>query len=220
MIAENRIGAGLRAGAVVIGLTGGIGSGKSTVAAEFERRGASMIDADAIAHLVTAPGGDGIEAIRQIFGVAFIATDGAMDRDRMRTHVFAQPAARVELERILHPLIRAETARQLAEARTPYVILMIPLLVEAARRDPVHWRDRYDRIAIVDCQESTQIARVMARNGFDERAVRQIIAAQASRAERLAQADDVIDNDRDLVGLQHQVDRLHKIYLGMRTDRA
>ncbi len=220
MIAEDTTEAGPRSGALVVGLTGGIGSGKSTVAAEFERRGASMIDADAIAHLVTAPGGDGIEPIRQMFGEAFIAADGAMDRDRMRAHVFAQPEARVELERILHPLIRAETARRLALARTPYVILMIPLLVEAARRDPAHWRDRYDRIAVVDCQEFTQIARVMARNGFDERSVRQIMAVQATRAERVAHADDVIDNDRDLAWLQHQVDRLHQIYLGMRTDRA
>ena len=212
--------AGPDAVALVVGLTGGIGSGKSTVAAEFELRGASVVDADAIAHRVTAPGGSGIEPVRKMFGEAFINAAGAMDRDRMRAHVFSQPTARAELERILHPLIRAETARQLAEARSAYVILMIPLLVEAARRDPAHWRERYDRIAVVDCQESAQIARVRARNGFDEHAVRQIMAAQASREERLAHADDVIDNDRGQAALEPQVERLHRIYLGMRPDRT
>jgi dephospho-CoA kinase len=136
-----------------------------------------------------------------------------MNRDRMRALVFERPAARAELEGILHPLIRSETARQLGLVQSPYGILMIPLLVEAAGRDPLHWRDRYDRILVADCSESTQISRVMARNGFDETAVRRIMAAQATREQRLAQADDVVDNDGDLAALGPQVERLHRLYL-------
>ena len=128
-----------------VGLTGGIGSGKSTVAAAFEAKGAPVIDADAIAHGLTAPGGAAIEQIRSTFGARFIAVDGRMDRTLMREHVFAQPAERQRLEAILHPMIRAETARQAAAAHFPYLILMIPLLVEASRTDP-NWRARFDRV--------------------------------------------------------------------------
>ena len=202
-------------GLYVVGLTGGIGSGKSTVAAAFAAKGVNVIDADAIAHALTAPGGAGIEPIRCHFGDEFIAAGGAMDRERMRTLVFERPAARIELERILHPLIRAETARRLARVRSPYGILMIPLLVEAAKGDPAHWRERYDRILVADCREATQIARVMARNRFDEAAVRRIMAAQASRGERRASADDVVDNDGDLAALGPQVDALHQRYLAL-----
>jgi len=183
------------------------------VAAAFADRGIEVIDADAIAHALTAPGGAGIEPIRRHFGDEFIGASGAMDRDRMRALVFGRPAARTELESILHPLIRAETARRLALARSPYAILMIPLLVEAANGDPMHWRDRYDRILVADCKESTQVARVMARNGFDEAAVRRIMAVQATRAQRLAQADDVVDNDGDLAALGPQVEQLHRRYM-------
>ncbi len=200
--------------ALVIGLTGGIGSGKSTVGEAFERLGICVIDADAIAHAMTAPGGLGIGPIRREFGDAFIGADGAMDREGMRRLVFNEPSSRTRLEAILHPLIRAETGRRLALARSPYCILMIPLLVEAARTDP-RWRERYDRIVVVDCSEATQVARVMGRNGFDESGVRRILSTQATRAERLAQADDVIDNDDGLEILAAQVLALHSRYLGI-----
>jgi dephospho-CoA kinase len=206
-------------GPLVVGLTGGIGSGKSTIGAAFECRGVAVIDADAIAHEVTAPGGSGIEPIRQAFGAEFITAGGAMDRDRMRAHVFADATARTRLEGLLHPLIRAETARRLAAARSPYALLMIPLLVEAAGHDP-HWRSRFDRILVVDCSEATQVGRVMARNGFDEPAVRRIMAAQATRQERLAQSDDVINNDGGLAGIEPQVEVLHRKYLELAAARG
>jgi len=200
-----------------VGLTGGIGSGKSAVGAEFEKLGVTVVDSDAIAHALTAPGGAAIEPIRTAFGAPFIGADGAMDRVRMRERVFQAPEERTRLEAILHPLIRAESEAQaraaVAAATAPaYVILMIPLLVEAARRDP-QWRARFDRIAVVDCSEATQVRRVMARNGFTEEAVRRIMAAQASRAERLAAADDVIDNEGAPAALVPQVARLHRAYL-------
>jgi len=205
---------------MVVGLTGGIGSGKSTVASEFGKLGVAVIDADAIAHGLTAPAGPGIEPIRALFGERFIGSDGAMDRSHMRAHVFANPEARKQLEAILHPLIRAETARQLAALDAPYCLLMIPLLVEAAAGDPLHWRDRYDRILVADCSEDTQVRRVMARNGFDQQAVRRIMDTQASRAQRLLHADDVIDNDGDLAALRPQVLRLHQSYLRMAAGRT
>jgi dephospho-CoA kinase len=201
-----------------VGLTGGIGSGKSTVGEAFAAHGVAIVDTDAIAHAMTAPGGAAIEAIRAAFGPQFIGADGAMDRAVMRDHVFRMPAERVRLESILHPMIRAETARQSALAASPYVILMIPLLIEAARRDP-QWRARFDRIAVVDCSEATQIARVMSRNGFPEEAVRRILDAQVSRAERLAAADDVIDNDGAPERIAPQVERLHKRYLELARAR-
>lgn len=197
----------------VVGLTGGIGSGKSTVGAEFAKLGVVVIDADAIAHALTAPGGAAIAPIRAVFGQEFIGADGALDRARMREHVFGQSANRERLEAILHPLIRAETARQAVAATSPYLMLMIPLLVEAAVRDP-KWRERYDRILVADCSEATQVARVMARNGFSEDAVRRIMAVQATRAERLARADDVIDNDGPMSAQTPQVEHLHRAYLG------
>ncbi len=200
-------------GPMVVGLTGGIGSGKSTVAAEFEKLGVPVVDADAIAHGLTAPSGLGIEPIRAQFGEQFIGSDGAMDRSRMRDRVFENPGARTQLEAILHPMIRAETARQLAALHAPYCLLMIPLLVEAAAGDPLHWRDRYDRILVADCSEDTQVRRVMARNGFEQQAVRRIMGTQATRAQRLLRADDVIDNDGDLAALRPQVLSLHQSYL-------
>ena len=202
--------------AYTVGLTGGIGSGKSTVAAGFAAQGVVVIDADAIAHALTAPGGAGIAPLRAAFGAGFIGADGAMDRARMRARVFAQPEERARLEAILHPLIRSETARAAAAAVAAgayqYHILMIPLLVESAARD-TRWRERFDRILVADCSEVTQVARVIARNGFDELAVRRIMAAQASRSERLSLADDVIDNDGPVDQLAPQVARLHADYI-------
>ncbi len=197
-----------------VGLTGGIGSGKSTVAREFEARGIHVVDADAIAHRLTAPGGLAIDAIRAAFGPAFIGADGALDRARMRAHVFADPAQRARLEANLHPLIRAETTREADTATSPYRILMIPLLVESRARDPA-WRSRFDRILAVDCSEAVQIERVMARSGLTEAAVRSIMATQASRAERLAAADDVIGNDGSLPQMAASIEPLHQRYLAL-----
>ncbi|MDZ4255171.1 MAG: dephospho-CoA kinase [Sulfuritalea sp.] len=194
----------------VVGLTGGIGSGKSAVADLFAARGILVVDTDAVAHALTAPGGAAMPAIRAEFGAAVAAADGALDRAAMRAKVFADPAARKRLEAILHPLIRSECERLLAAdaSRSPYAILMVPLLIEAGS-----YRERVDRIAVVDCAEGTQIARVMSRNGLAREEVERILAAQATRAERLAAADDVIDNDGDLAALRPQIERLHVNYL-------
>ncbi|MFN0161032.1 MAG: dephospho-CoA kinase [Burkholderiales bacterium] len=202
----------------VVGLTGGIGSGKSTIGDEFARLGTTIVDADAIAHSLTAPGGRAIAAIREAFGDAFIAADGSMDRAAMRERVFGRPEERARLEAVLHPLVRSESERQVRACASGYCMLMVPLLVEAARRDAA-WRDRFNRILVVDCQEETQIERVKRRNGFDESAVRRIMAAQASRAERLAHADDVIDNDGPRKDLAAQVAALHADYLALAAGR-
>jgi dephospho-CoA kinase len=176
-----------------LGLTGGIGSGKSTVAQMLHALGAQVVDADAIARQVTAAHGTAIESIRTAFGPAFVTPDGAMDRDRMRALAFTDPDAKKRLEAIVHPLvgqgIEAQyQAAQAAGARC--VVFDIPLLVESG-----HWRSRLDKVLVVDCLESTQITRVMARSPLTQATVRQIIQAQASRAQRLAIADSVIFND-------------------------
>ncbi len=199
------------ADALVIGLTGGIGSGKSSAAAIFAKFGAAVVDADAIAHELTAPAGLAIPAIRESFGDALIAPDGALDRAAMRRLVFADATAKARLEAILHPMIRAETERRCAAglaAGAPYAMLVVPLLVESKT-----YRARVARVAVVDCSEETQVARVVARNGLTSEEVRRIMATQASRAERLAAADDVIDNDGDMTSLLAQVGALHRSYL-------
>ena len=192
----------------VVGLTGGIGSGKSAVGDLFAAQGIAVIDTDAIAHELTAPGGTAMPAIRAEFGDAVAAADGALDRAAMRAIVFADPSARKRLEGILHPMIRIESERRLAAAQSPYVIYMVPLLVESG-----DYRKRVDRVAVVDCREETQIARVMQRNGLARPDIERILAAQASRAERLAAADDVIDNDGALAELAPRIDQLHQSYL-------
>ncbi|QBC33161.1 dephospho-CoA kinase [Pandoraea sp. XY-2] len=191
-----------------IGLTGGIGSGKTTVANLFATHGIAIIDTDAIAHSITAPGGAAMPAIRREFGDAFVAPDGALDRARMRDAVFTDDAARARLEAITHPLIRTECERAASDAKGPYLIFVVPLLVESGK-----WRERVQRVLVVDCTEQTQIARVMSRNGFTRDQVQAIMARQASRAQRLAAADDVIDNDVQHAPLAPQVDRLHAAYL-------
>jgi dephospho-CoA kinase len=191
-----------------VGLTGGIGCGKSTVADLFAARGASLVDTDVIAHQLTAPGGAAMPALLQEFGAGFATPDGAMDRARMRDLVFADPGARTRLEAILHPMIRAATVAAADAATGAYVIYVVPLLVESG-----NWRARVQRILAIDCQEATQIARVMARSGLPEAQVKAIMAAQASRQQRLAAADDVIDNDAGLDALLPQVARLHQFYL-------
>lgn len=176
--------------ALHVGLTGGIGSGKSTVAAMLADCGAAVIDSDAIARAVTAPGGVAIGPIVRQFGAAFVTPEGAMDRDAMRQLVFADARAKSQLEGIVHPLVGEETARQAAEANSACVVFDVPLLVESGR-----WRQRVDQVLVVDCSEATQIARVMARNGWSREAVQQVIAGQASRDQRLAAADICIYND-------------------------
>ena len=197
-----------------VGLTGGIGSGKSTVARAFEAHGVEIVDADALAHGLTAPGGAAIPALRAAFGDEVIDATGALDRARMRRIAFADPGARKRLEAILHPMIRAETGRLAQRARSPYLILMIPLLVESG--DP---RERCDRVLVVDCPEAEQIRRVMARSGLARTDVEAIMATQASRANRLAAADDVVDNSGEPTGIDAQVAMLHRRYLGLASRR-
>jgi dephospho-CoA kinase len=196
----------------VVGLTGGIGSGKSAVGQLFAERGITVVDTDAIAHALTTPGGAAMEAIRAAFGAAVVNAEGALDRAAMRSIVFADPSARKRLEAILHPMIGRESERQLAAgpASAPYAILMVPLLIESG-----DYRKRVNRVAVVDCAETTQIDRVMSRNGLAREEIERILAAQASRAERLAAADDIIDNDGPLTALGTQIDRLHESYLAL-----
>jgi dephospho-CoA kinase len=191
-----------------VGLTGGIGSGKTTVANLFGARGAAIIDTDAIAHALTTPGGLAINAIRASFGADFITPEGAMDRARMRAHVFTETTARKQLEAILHPLIRDETMRAAARAQGAYLIYVVPLLVES-----LQWQGRTTRILVVDCAEEIQISRVMQRNGMSRSQVEAIMAAQASRAQRLAAADDVIQNEHDSEALKPLIEQLHGHYL-------
>lgn len=178
-----------------IGLTGGIGSGKSTFANLLVDRGFDFIDADAISRQLTGIGGAALFRIRQVFGEDFIAPDGSMDRNKMRALIFAQPQAKDQLQRILHPLIRAAMAEKEAALKAegkPLVVLDIPLLVESAS-----WPAQLDGVLVVDCSEDRQVARVMARNGWTRDEVQAVMAAQASRQERLATATWVIDNDSD-----------------------
>lgn len=177
-----------------IGLTGGIGSGKSTVGQMLHERGAAVIDADAIARSVTAAHGAAMSAIAQTFGADFITPDGALNRERMRAHVFSHPEAKQALEAIIHPLVAQETQRQAQHAISNghhTLVFDVPLLVESGAR----WRAQVDRVLVVDCLEETQIQRVMARNGWKREAVQAIISAQASRTQKLAAADWVIDNE-------------------------
>jgi len=199
-----------------IGLTGGIGSGKTTVANLFGELGAALIDTDAIAHQLSAPGGAAIAAIRSAFGADFIDAEGAMDRARMRAHVFVDVAARKRLEAILHPLIRSETAQAAINARGDYLIFVVPLLVESQQ-----WRNRTTRILVVDCDEEVQIARVMQRNAMSRAQVEAIMAVQATRAQRLAAADDIIENNLDTAALLPQIAALHARYLALaKTNRG
>jgi dephospho-CoA kinase len=187
-----------------VGLTGGIGSGKSTVAQMLAALGAAVIDADAISRETTAAGGAAIAAIALHFGADFITPEGALDRVRMRERAYADPKARQQLEEIIHPLVGAETARQLQaaqDARAPCVVFDIPLLVESGR-----WRAQVDRVLVVDCSPETQVARVVARSALAPEAVRAIMGAQATRVQRLAAADIVICNDQiPLDRLRHMV---------------
>lgn len=191
-----------------VGLTGGIGSGKSTVADQFAALGASVVDTDQIAHALTAPHGAAMPALLEEFGAEFATPEGALDRAKMRQLVFSDAGARTRLETILHPKIRDATAAAAAIATGPYVILVVPLLVESGS-----WAERVDRVLVVDCPETVQIRRVMSRNNLPEAQVRAIMAAQASRGQRLAAADDVILNDDGIELLAPQISQMHAFYL-------
>ena len=191
-----------------VGLTGGIGCGKSTVADLFAARGAAVIDTDRIAHSLTAPHGAAMPALVDAFGPGYATPEGALDRAKMRALVFSDPGARARLEAILHPRIRDATAAAALLAGGPYTIFVVPLLIESGT-----WRERVARVLAIDCSEETQVARVMARNGLAEDQVRAIMAAQVTRARRLEVADDVIVNDAGIDALLPQVERLHRFYL-------
>lgn len=189
-----------------IGLTGGIASGKSTVAQMFADLGVPVIDTDVIAREVVEPGTPAISEIREAFGADVIAPDGRLDRAMMRSIVFADDAARSKLESILHPRIRAATIDQAASAGGDYQLIVVPLLVESPLRSFV------DRILVVDCAEDTQVERLLRRDAESEDQARRMIAAQAGREERLAVADDVISNDGDLDDTRRRVRELHDTY--------
>jgi len=196
----------------LIGLTGGIGSGKSTVADAFAALGAGIVDTDQIAHSLTTPNGAAMPAILAEFGPTVTDTTGAMDRSAMRQLVFSDPLARRRLEAILHPMIGAESTRALEAIDGPYRIVVVPLLVEGR-----HWRSRVDRILVVDCPRALQIERVIQRSGLAREQIEAILDAQATREERLSQADDVIDNSGSPEALTSQINALHIAYGQLRS---
>lgn len=195
---------------LVIGLTGGIGSGKSSVSKIFMELGIEVVDTDQIAHELTQPGGAAIAAIRQLFGEAYITPEGALDRQKMRQLVFADNSRRTQLETLLHPLILEETTRRISQCRTPYVIVAVPLLFETTL-----FLSLVHRVLVVDCEESLQVERTMARSRLSADEVKVIIKTQISRDQRLEKAQDVIVNDRDINYLKKQVQQLHQHYLDL-----
>ena len=210
---ESKLGT-LKMGLPLIGLTGGIGSGKTAVSNLFAQLGAGIVDTDLIAHQITAPGGKAIPLIRDHFGSEFIDNGGALDRAKMRSLVFQNPEAKKALEAITHPLIRQETLRQagqLTDAGLPYLLLVMPLLIESGA-----WIDQIDYLVVVDCPEETQIQRVMHRSNLSRTEVEAILKAQASRQERLALANAVIDNQGKLSELKTAVQELHQKILGIK----
>jgi dephospho-CoA kinase len=191
-----------------IGLTGGIASGKSTVAGRFKELGIPVIDADQSSRWVVAQGQPGLEAVVARFGEGLLTADGELDRRALRQLIFADPLKRKDLEAILHPLIRADMERRVMQAAGPYLILEIPLLLEAGGA-----RDGVDRILVVDADEAMQLERLMARDGESLEGARAILAAQTNRAARLKAADDVLMNSGTVPELRQAVDRLHQNYL-------
>jgi dephospho-CoA kinase len=201
-------------GALVVGLTGGIGSGKSAVADAFAALGVDITDTDRIAHAVTTPGAPGYDAVLAAFGPSFRANDGTLDRARLRRHVFEDADARRKLEAILHPLIRATARHELARWTGPYGILVVPLLLERGGLADV------DRVLVVDCDEDEQVRRVVARSGLASDEVRAIMATQLPRAERLARADDIVDNNGPIAALAQQVTALDRRYRALARSRS
>ncbi len=192
---------------LTVGLTGGVASGKSEVARAFAALGVPVIDSDELAREALAPGSEGLTLAIEVFGRGYLDANGALDRTRLRRRVFEDPEARKALEAIVHPRVRALLAERLATLRAPYVIVVVPLLVETDMAGEM------DRVLVVDCPETLQIARLKARDGETEASARAMIAAQADRSARLAAADDVIENDADLDRLDTQVRALHEAYL-------
>jgi len=199
----------------VVGLTGGIGSGKSAAAEEFGRLGATVVDTDAIAHDLTRAGGAATGQVRSLFGDDYVDAEGAMNRAKVRALVFRDPVARKKLEELLHPMIRVDSERRIAAASGPYVIHVVPLLVESPG-----YRQRVARVLVVDCPESVQVERVRRRSSLSEVEARRIIEAQSKREDRLAAADDVIDNSGSLAALHKQVRELHARYLAQSRSRG
>lgn len=193
---------------LVVGLTGGIGSGKTTVASRLGALGAHLVDTDEIAREITRAHGEAMPAIREMFGPRYVTPEGALDRAAMRNLAFADPAARAQLESILHPAIRREADRALAATDAPYALVVVPLLFETRG-----YLDRVARVLVVDCAPQTQVARVMARSKLAEDEVRSIMAAQWPRWRRLQMADDVIWNGGEAAALEPQCARLHDEYL-------
>jgi dephospho-CoA kinase len=191
---------------LVIGLTGGIGSGKTAVANAFAALGVPATDTDALAHALTAPGAPGYQAVLETFGSAFRGPNGTIDRAALRRHVFSDAAARARLESILHPLIRAAAQREVGEWTAPYGLLVVPLLLERTGGTPV------DRVLVVDCPEDEQVRRVTARSGLPPAEVRAIMATQLPRADRLARADDILDNAGAAEAIGPQVAALDRRY--------
>jgi dephospho-CoA kinase len=193
-----------------VGLTGGIGSGKSVVSALFETLGATVVDTDEISRALTAPGGAALGALRAQFGEEAIGPDGGLDRERMRRLVFRDARSREQLEAILHPLIRGRTQAAITAARGPYVIVVVPLLFETGAL-----LELVQRVLVVDCDESEQVRRVVASRGLSAEEVRRIMATQLPRAERLRRADDVLHNENGIEAVRGQVERLHARYLAL-----
>lgn len=191
----------------IVGLTGGIGSGKSVVAQRFAELGVPVVDTDEIAHCLTAAGGMAMPAIEAAFGSEAVEASGAMNRTVIRARVFEDPAQRAVLEGILHPLIFSESMRELEASRHDYAILAVPLLFRSPRYTPVIWR-----ALLVDCDESLQLQRVMQRSALPEAQIRAIMATQLTRAERQALANDIIVNNGSLDALRLQVDQKHRYY--------
>lgn len=200
----------------IIGLTGGIGSGKTTVANLFAELGAAVVDTDVIAHELTSAQGAAMPQIVRAFGGTVLQADGSLDRTAMRRLCFSDPSARKRLEAILHPMIRSESvARCMRADYAPYVLLVVPLLIESGA-----YRARINRVLLVDCDEAQQVARVVARSGLAEEVVRSIMSTQATRAERLAAADDVVANTGSRDELQAQVLTLHQRYVELAQSAA
>lgn len=191
---------------LIIGLTGGIGSGKTTVCRLFAEFGVPIIDTDIIAREIVEPGEPALSALAELFGKEVLHSDGSLDRSALRKQVFDDENKRVQLERLLHPLIRKRMHMQISHLTAPYVIIAIPLLLEKA------WQNEVDRILVVDTTEALQLSRTMARDGLDAQTVQGIIHTQASRQQRIAAADDIIHNDSDQGELKRQVRALHRYY--------
>jgi dephospho-CoA kinase len=197
-----------------VGLTGGIGSGKSTAADMLAALGAAVVDTDAISRELTGARGAAMPAIRVQFGDEYVAADGSLERSRMRRLVFGNAATREALEAILHPLIRSEARARAADATAPYVVLVVPLLFETGA-----YADLVRRVVVVDCSEERQVERATRRSGISAEEVRAIIASQLPRSARRARADDVLDNEDGLEALRAQVAALHSEYLALAREK-